>query len=122
MKSIEENNQVRLRHMLDAAHRVIAFCQGESRESLEKDEKLQYALVKAIEIIGEAATQITPEFQVTTPQIPWPAIKGMRNRLIHAYFDIDLDILWNTATEAIPPLISELEKLISSEDASEDEK
>jgi uncharacterized protein with HEPN domain len=71
--------------------------------------------MKAIEIIGEAATKITKECQEDLPQIPWPNIIGMRNRLIHAYFDVNLEILWKTVTEDLPELIAELEKILSSD-------
>jgi uncharacterized protein with HEPN domain len=69
------------------------------------------ALVKVIEIIGEAASRVSPEYQANHPQIPWPAMSGMRNRLVHAYFDINLRILWQTTQEDLPLLIDDLEKL-----------
>ena len=67
-----------------------------------------------VEIIGETATKITKECQKDLSQIPWPNIIGMRNRLIHAYFDINLEILWKTVTEDLPGLIDELEKILPS--------
>lgn len=70
---------------------------------------LVLALVKDIEIIGEAAYQISPETQAQLPDIPWPEIVGMRHRLVHAYFDINLDILWRTVQQELPPLISALQ-------------
>lgn len=70
--------------------------------------------MKSIEIIGEAATKITKECQKDLSQIPWPNIIGMRNRLIHAYFDVNLEILWKTVTEDLPGLIDELEKILPS--------
>ena len=69
------------------------------------------ALVKDIEILGEAAYQVTPDTRGQAPRIPWDDIIGMRHRLVHAYFDIDLDILWKTAKEDLPPLITELERV-----------
>ena len=71
--------------------------------------------MKAIEIVGEAASKISEECREDFPQIPWTNIIGMRNRLIHAYFDLNLDILWKTITEDLPPLIAELEKILLSE-------
>ena len=68
--------------------------------------------LKLIEIIGEAAGNVTDECREHMPQISWPNIIGMRNRLVHAYFDINLDILWKTVIEDIPPLIAELEKIV----------
>lgn len=63
-----------------------------------------FALVRAIEITGEAASTVTPETRSTMPSVPWTAIVSMRNRLVHAYFDIDCDVLWATVTEEVPPL------------------
>ncbi len=105
-------DSIRLRHMLDAAREVISFTIDKDRPSLNADRQLALALVKAVEIIGEAAGKVTEDCRQEFPQIPWASIIGMRNRLIHAYFDIDLDILWKTIIEDIPPLISDLEKII----------
>ena len=101
---------VRLRHMLDAAKEAMRFVRNRSRDDLERDRQLVWALVKAIEIIGEAAYQISPEARSQVPGIPWDKIIGMRHRLVHAYFDIDLDILWKTVQDGLPPLIAELER------------
>ena len=100
--------------MFDAAKEATAFIQEEKRTSLDADRKLVLALIKSIEIIGEAAAKITKECREDLSQIPWPNIIGMRNRLIHAYFDINLDILWKTVTEDLPTLIDDLEKILSS--------
>ena len=67
-----------------------------------------------MEIAGEAASKVTPELRASTPQIPWQDIVAMRNRLTHGYFDINLDIVWKTVSEELPPLVSELQKLLSS--------
>ena len=109
---MQKNDHVRLRHMLDAATEAQFFAQNNTRSSLDTDRKLVLALVKSIEIVGEAATKVTNKCRKDLPQIPWPNIIGMRNRLIHAYFDINLDILWKTVTEDLPPLIAELEKIV----------
>lgn len=74
---------------------------------------LVLSLVKDVEIIGEAATNVSKECREKHPQIPWRNLIGMRNRLIHAYFDINLDVVWQTVTEDLPSLIAELEKLPS---------
>ena len=73
-------------------------------------------MVKAVEIIGEAASHITDEFQAKHTQAPWAPIRGMRHRLVHAYYDIDLAGLWNTVSDALPPLIAELQQIISLND------
>ena len=109
---MQKDDYIRLRHMLDAAREAELFIQGKTRDSLETDRKLVFALIKCIEIVGEAAANVTNQCRDSLPQIPWPSIIGMRNRLIHAYFDINLDILWKTLIEDIPPLIAELEKVV----------
>ncbi|MFQ5974756.1 MAG: DUF86 domain-containing protein [Candidatus Hydrothermarchaeales archaeon] len=107
-------DQVRMQHMLDSAREALLFVQNKSRSSLDSDRKLTLALVKSIEIIGEAASNVSIECHGDYSNVPWKSIISMRNRLIHAYFDIDLDILWSTVTEDLPPLIEELEKIVET--------
>ncbi len=109
---MQKDDSVRLHHMLDAAREAEFFAQNKTRSSLDCDRKLVLALVKSIEIVGEAAANVTNKCREDLPQIPWPEIIGMRNRLTHAYFDTNLDILWNTVIEDLPPLIVELEKIV----------
>ncbi len=108
---MREDDGIRFRHMLDAAHEAVQFLRGRTRADLNSDRQLVLALVKAIEILGEAAYQVTSETQDQIPGIPWDDMIGMRHRLVHAYFEIDLDILWKTAQEDLPPLIVELERV-----------
>lgn len=96
--------------MLDAATQAVDFTSGRSRADLDVDQMLVLALVKAIEIVGEAASKVSDECKVDSPSIAWSDIVGMRNRLIHGYFDINLDIVWTTVQEELPPLIAQLEK------------
>lgn len=91
---MDKNDSVRLKHMLEAARACMQFSNGRLRIDLEKDQMLSFAIIRALEIFGEAASKISIEFQETHSHIPWRAIVGMRNRLIHAYFDIDYDIVW----------------------------
>ncbi len=111
---MRKDDSIRLRHMLDAAREARSFAQNKTRNSLDTDRKLQLALVKCFEVVGEAAAKISNESRENLPQIPWSNIIGMRNRLIHAYFDIDLDILWKTVIEDLSPLISELKKIVET--------
>jgi uncharacterized protein with HEPN domain len=101
--------------MLDAAKEVMSFAQNKTRKDLDNDRMLTLSLVKSIEIIGEAASKVTDETKKRFPEIPWTNMIAMRNRLIHAYFDIDLDVLWGTIVDDLPPFIENLEKIISSE-------
>ena len=107
---------IRLRHMLDAAREAIGFVRHRRREDLDRDRQLVWALVKAIEIVGEAASQLSLDARAKVVGIPWDKIIGMRHRLVHAYFDINLDILWKTVQEGLPPLITELEKHVPNEE------
>ena len=107
---------IRVYHMLDAAREVLEFSTGKSRFDLDGDRMLNLSLVHLLEIIGEAAVGISPEFHKKYHQVPWNTIVGMRNRLIHGYYDVDLDIVWKTVEEDIPPLVTDLEKIIANEE------
>jgi uncharacterized protein with HEPN domain len=100
--------------MLDSAREAQGFLSNRVRDDLNRDRMLLLSLVKSIEILGEAASRVSPEARAECPNLPWTDIVAMRNRLIHAYFDINRDIVWHTVTEELPPLITELEKIISS--------
>ena len=113
---MRKDDEARLRHMLDAAREAQSFVRGKSRKDLDANRMLILALVKDIEIMGEAATQVTREIQRSNPEIPWPDIIGMRHRLIHAYFEINLDILWQTVMTDLPPLIAALERTLATKD------
>jgi uncharacterized protein with HEPN domain len=105
---MREPDEIRIRHMIEAAESAAVFIQGKSRADLEHQQMLLFALVRAIEIVGEAAGNLSEEARLEMPEVPWPAIVGMRNRLAHAYFDINHDILWNTVTQALPVLVLQL--------------
>ena len=91
---MHSDNEIRLRHMLDTAREGLSFARRRTREDLDDDRQLVLALVKDIEIVGEAAVQITEATRRDMPGIPWEKIVGMRNRLVPAYFDINLDVVW----------------------------
>ena len=102
---------IRIRHMIDAAESALRFIKGRKRSDLDQDEMLAFALVRAVEVIGEAASKVTAEGREELPAVPWAAVTGMRNRLIHAYFDINHDILWATVEQALPTLIAQLKSV-----------
>jgi len=110
---MQKDDAVRLRHMLEAAREALSFAQGRTRQDLDTDRMLTFSLVKAIEILGEAAARTSDDLRNQYPSIPWPQITAMRNRLIHAYFDINLDRIWDTVTDDLPPLVADLEQIIS---------
>src|SRR5689334_11299220 len=107
-------DRVRLRHMLEAAREAVSFTTGAGRADLDADRMRTLALVKAIEIVGEAAGKVTPETRQELPSLPWQQAISMRNRLIHGYFDIDLDVVWATATMELPRLIADLEATLDT--------
>ena len=106
--SLPEKDTVRQRHMLEAADLALGFCTGRKREDLDADPMLRFALVHAITVVGEAATKVSQPTRDALSGIRWPAIVGMRNRLVHAYFDIDRDVLWQSTIEHMLPLAAEL--------------
>ncbi len=110
---MNESDVIGLRHMMDAAREALSFVAGRNSEDLGRDRMLVLALVKEIEIIGEAASRISDESRKALPRIPWPKIIAMRNRLIHAYADVDLSIVWDTLTGALPKLLRELETALA---------
>jgi uncharacterized protein with HEPN domain len=106
-------DRVQLQHLADALSSAVRFVRGRERADLDTDEMLLFALVRAVEIAGEAASQVTAETRAQLPDLPWNSMVGMRNRLVHAYFDINRDILWTTVTEASPPLIERLKIVLA---------
>ena len=114
---MRKDDTIRLSHMLEAAHEAIEFMQDRTRFDLNLDRMLVLALVKAIEIIGEAAYQVSQDTRAQLKGIPWEDIVGMRHRLVHAYFDINLDILWRTVQDDLPPMITELDRIFRGEES-----
>ena len=106
---------IRIRHMVEAAEHAVRFVAGRQRADLVTDRMLQFALVRAIEIIGESATKVSDETRAAHLDIPWKAMTGMRNRLVHAYFDVNVEILWVAATVEVPELLARLKVLSGGE-------
>ena len=88
-----KDDPTRLRHILEAAEEAILFSEGLNRDDLESNRAIQFAIVRCIEIIGEAAARLSQELRDAHPRIPWRKMIATRNRIVHAYFDLDLDIL-----------------------------
>ncbi|MCO6435952.1 MAG: DUF86 domain-containing protein [Phycisphaerae bacterium] len=103
----------RLRDMLDHAREAVEMSADASREDLDSDRKLCLALIRLVEIIGEAAARVSQDTRDARPDVRWSDIIGMRNRMIHAYDDVDLDILWDVADLHLPPLIMQIESIIA---------
>jgi len=118
MPKLQRNDRSRLYDMLHAARIAKAFVETTDRETVVNDVVLQSGLAKLIQDIGEAANRVTSEVQARHSHIPWRDMIDMRNHLVHVYTDIDLDVLWKTAVEDLPPLISQLETILSTQDTS----
>jgi uncharacterized protein with HEPN domain len=99
--------------MVDAIREALSFVRGKERSELDSNRMLALALVQLLEVIGEAASGISDEFRDAHSPIPWKSIIGMRHRLIHGYFDVDLDIVWQTVHTDLPPLLRQLDGLVS---------
>lgn len=102
------DDSTRLRHMLDHAVEAVEMAAGRSRGDLDVDRMLSLAMVRLLEIVGEAAARVSEKTRLAHPVIPWSAIVGLRNRLIHGYDDVDLDILWTIIEDDLPPLVAGL--------------
>ncbi len=111
----QPDDVTRLRHMLDHAREAVALVASKRRSDLDGDRVLSLALVRLLEIVGEAASRVSPDERQRHPEIPWSQIVSLRNRLIHGYDSVDLDILWQILRNDLPPLIAQLEALVPAE-------
>lgn len=109
---LRNEDHVRLLHMFDASERAIRFSENKTREDLERDDMLCLALVRLLEIIGEAAKSVSQDVKDEFPAIPWKQIAGTRDRLIYGYFNVDLDVVWVILTDDLPILVAKLRELI----------
>jgi uncharacterized protein with HEPN domain len=101
--------------MLDSSQEAIGFCRGKSRKIFDMDRMLILSVVQCLQIVGEAAGKVSGASRAKWSEIPWPILVGLRNRLVHAYFDINLDIVWNTVQNDLPPLVAALEKILDKD-------
>ncbi|HRF97562.1 MAG TPA: DUF86 domain-containing protein [Aggregatilineales bacterium] len=108
----DPNDRIRLQHILDATDEVISFLGDKNRDIFNDDRLLQLALTRLIEIIGEAANHVSDSIRDHYPQVAWSKIRGMRNRLTHAYFEVDLDLLWFTITQSVPELNQQIKSIL----------
>jgi uncharacterized protein with HEPN domain len=105
---MSKDDLVRLRHMLDSAREATELIKDKKRGDLDSDRLLNLALVRLLEIVGEAASRVTNPTRAEYPDIPWAQIVSLRNRLFHGYDAVDLNILWKILTEDLPELIDQL--------------
>jgi uncharacterized protein with HEPN domain len=107
------DDDVSLRQMRDHAREAVESARGKTRADLDRDRQFELALTRLVEIIGEAATRVSPATRAKHPAVPWPEILGLRNRIVHGYDKINLDILWQVVTDDLPPLIVQLEAALA---------
>jgi len=112
----------RLQHILAAIERVNRYVKGKSFDDLQKDDMMYYAVVKNIEMMGEAANMLTTEFQESHPETPWKMVKGMRNYIVHEYFQIDSVVVWDVVTKDLSALQNQIEKYLTDTDWEQWEK
>jgi uncharacterized protein with HEPN domain len=105
---------ITLAQMRDHVREALDIAKGKTREDFTRDRLLNLSLTRLLEILGEAANRVPPEVQSKHPDIPWPELVGLRNRLIHAYDDVDLEILWEIVTQDLPPLARTLERIANT--------
>ena len=107
-----------LEHIADAIERVRRYAgRVKNLQGLEKDQLVQDAIVRALAVIGEAAgrmQKVAPEFVAAHPEVPWSLMRGMRNKIIHDYFDVAWDVVWNTIQQDLPPLLKQINTLLQT--------
>lgn len=108
-----------LRDILDAVEKVDKFMEGISFEQFANDDRTNFAVVRALEVIGEATKRIPPVIQEQYPHVPWSEMAGMRDKLIHDYFGVDLQVVWRTVQEDLPPLKVQIARVINDLTARE---
>ena len=112
---MKDNDKIRIKHITDASEEALSFVGNVEREKFFKNRMLILSVIKEIEIAGEAASKISEETKVKYSNVPWKDIVGMRNRLIHGYFDVNIELVWNTIKNNLNPLISSLKNILAEE-------
>ncbi len=107
-----KDDRLYLGHMLDTARKALGLVNGKSRAEYDRDEPLRLALAHLLQVIGEAARRVSATYCQAHPQIPWKAIVGMRHKVVHDYMTVDEDVIWDTVSHELAPLVAELERLL----------
>ena len=108
---MQKDDLVYAGHMLDMARKAISLVRGKSRNDYERDETLSLAVTHILQVIGEAARKISPQFREQHAEIPWAAIVGLRHRVVHDYLHVDLDLVWDVVQQDLEPLVAKLEQI-----------
>lgn len=107
------SDSLRLRHIIEAAEHIADFISGVSKKEFEDNYEKQSAVIRQFEIIGEAAGKLAPEFVKLHREVDWPKVVGMRHKMIHDYFDVNVEIVWTTATDDVPSLKKAVEEILN---------
>jgi len=107
-----KTNEVYLRHILDAIEQIRTYTDGVDRATFEQETMRQDAVIRQLEIIGEASRQLPDAFHEEHDRIPWRAMIGMRNRIAHDYLNIDLDVVWDVLTVDLPDLETQVRSIL----------
>jgi uncharacterized protein with HEPN domain len=108
---MKPEDRIRIQHMIEAANEALSFTNNISEKDFSQNRMIILSVIKEIEIIGEAASKISEEIKLKYPDVPWKDIIRMRNRLIHGYFEVNIELVWNTVKNNLPQLLSLLQKI-----------
>jgi len=119
---MKKDDTVYLRHILDAIEQIEDYLEEASAEQFWQRELLQDGVVRRLEIIGEASRNLSDELRRDHPEVPWQQIVGLRNRIVHAYFNVNLQIVWEITQNDLAPLKQQVERILKALDEEHDEK
>ncbi len=108
------DDTVYLRHILDAIHPIEGYVEGFDQDHFAQDRLRQDGVIRQLQIIGEATQRLSPATRTQNPHVPWPVIAGMRDRLIREYFGVDVETVWTTVVESLPPLKATIQVILAS--------
>jgi uncharacterized protein with HEPN domain len=111
----KRTDQESLQDMLESIHRITTYITGMTYEVFVTDTKTQDAVIRNLEILGEATKNLSEEVRVKHPEIPWSSISKTRDRLVHHYFGVNLDIVWQVITLELPQLVSRIQSMVTNE-------
>ena len=105
--------------IVESARSIGDYIAGVSRDEFIENEQLQDSVIRRLLVIGEASARLSDSFRDNRPGIPWREIRGMRNRMVHVYDDIDMNLVWRTARNEVPNLLAELAPVVASDQEAE---